>query len=134
LDDGRADSLGVARKTGPATAAMPLERGEAEMEEDNVIPIGGRLRDGREIKTEKDHQQWLYEYFDKISHDFGSDHPPSEIFPAIVRVMVEWVDAIRDMDREIDLETAETLASAVRDLTDCLKRCVQSAKGTEGHG
>jgi hypothetical protein len=65
LDDGRADSLGVARKTGPATAAMPLERGEAEMEEDNVIPIGGRLRDGREIKTEKDHQQWLYEYFDK---------------------------------------------------------------------
>jgi hypothetical protein len=113
---------------------MPHERGEAEMEEHNVIPIGSRLRDGREVKTEKDHQQWLYEYFDKISYDFGSDHAPSEIFPVIVRVMVEWVDAIRDMDREIDLETAETLASAVRDLTDYLKRCVQSAKGTEGHG
>jgi hypothetical protein len=113
---------------------MPHERGEAEMEEDNVIPIGGRLRDGRKIKTEQDHQQWLYEYFDKISYDFGSDHPPSEIFPAIVRMMIEWVDAIRGMSREIDLETAEILASAVRDLTDCLKRCVQSAMSTEGHG
>jgi hypothetical protein len=78
----------------------------------DVIYMESRLRDGREVTTEKDFQQWLYEYFDKIARDFGGDgNCPSDIFPAIVRVMVEWVDSIHGMG--VDQENAETLADAI---------------------
>jgi len=92
-----------------------------------VIEIRSRLRDGRAVKTDKDFQQWLYEYFDNISRDFGSDHVPHEIFPMIIRVMVEWVEAIRGASAELDLETAQCLADAVKDLTGCQKRCIETA-------
>ena len=98
--------------------------------EDNgkVIEIRSRLRDGRAIKTEEDFQQWLYEYFDKISREFGTynDYVPHEIFPSIIRMMVERVEAIRG-NPELDLETAECLADAVKDLTDCQKKCIEMA-------
>jgi len=43
-------------------------------------------------------------------------------------MMVEWVKAIRGViDPEIDLETAQCLAEAVKDLTDCQKRCIETA-------
>jgi len=93
-----------------------------------VIEIRSRLRDGRAVKTDKDFQQWLYEYFDNISRDFGSDHVPHQIFPVIIRVMVEWVEAIRGVDSpELDLETAQCLTDAVKDLTDRQKRCIETA-------
>ena len=98
--------------------------------EDNgtVIEIQSRLRDGRAVKTDEDFQQWLYEYFDNISRDFGRDHVPHEIFPGIIRVMVEWVEATRGLDGpELDLETAQCLANAVKDLTGCQKRCIETA-------
>jgi hypothetical protein len=88
----------------------------------NIHDAKGRLRDGRAVKTEEDFQQWLYEYFDQISRDFGGDHVPSEIFPAIARVMVEWCEAIRGMDPEVDRDTAAALADAVGTLTACLKK------------
>ena len=50
-------------------------------EEDKVIHVPDRLRDGREVKTDEDHQQWIYEYFDNISRDFGLDMTPIQVFP-----------------------------------------------------
>jgi hypothetical protein len=50
-------------------------------EEDKVIHVSDRLRDGREVKTDEDHQQWIYEYFDNISRDFGLDMTPIQVFP-----------------------------------------------------
>jgi hypothetical protein len=42
--------------------------------------------------------------------------------------MVEWVEAIRGLDGpELDLETAQCLANAVKDLTGCQKRCIETA-------
>jgi hypothetical protein len=92
------------------------------MTEDNVLEIAHRLRDGRPIRTEADWQQWFYEFFDKVSQDFGTDHCPHEIFPAIVRVMVEWVEVVRGADPELDLDTARALASAVSELTTALRK------------
>jgi hypothetical protein len=92
----------------------------------NVIDMELRLRDGRAVKTEEDHQQWLYEYFDRISRDFGTDHVPGEIFPVMVRVMVEWAEAVRSISAECDLETVGTLADAVSNLTGCLRKCLAS--------
>jgi hypothetical protein len=98
------------------------------MGEDNVIGMNQRLRDGRAVKTEKDFRQWLYEYFDKISQDFGGDgHLPSDILPPLTRVLVEWVDVVRGTDPEFDVEMAQTLAAAVNELIDCQRRCIQSA-------
>jgi hypothetical protein len=97
-----------------------------------VIEIRSRLRDGRAVETEEDFQQWLYEYFDNISRDFGSDHVPDQIFPVIVRMMVEWVEAIRGISPELDLETAQCLADAVKDLTDCQRRCIETALKSMG--
>jgi hypothetical protein len=83
-----------------------------------------RLRDGRAVKTEEDRQQWFYEYLDRISQEWGKDNTPAEVFPATVRVMVEWVEAIRGIDAECDLETVRALADAVSDLTGCLRKCL----------
>jgi hypothetical protein len=66
-------------------------------EEDKVIHVSDRLRDGHEVKTDEDHQQWIYEYFDNISRDFGLDMTPIQLFPPMTRVMVEWVEAISGM-------------------------------------
>ena len=100
------------------------------MTEGNVIDMAFRLRDGRAVNTAEDHQQWLYEYFDRISREFGSDHVPGEIFPVMVRVMVEWVEAISGMDDELDLETARALADAASALTGCLWKCLPRAPST----
>jgi len=95
---------------------------------DNVIEITCRLRDVRSIKTQEDLQQWRYEYLDQISQDWGSDGAtPIEVFPAMVRVMVEWVEAINGISAECDLETVRALADAVSDLTGCLRKCLVSA-------
>jgi hypothetical protein len=53
----------------------------------NIIPISGRLRDGREVKTEADFQQWVYEYLDDFSKQIGQDRTPIDLFPAWIRVM-----------------------------------------------
>jgi hypothetical protein len=94
---------------------------------DNVIEITCRLRDGRAIVTEEDLQQWRYEYLDQISQEWGSDGAtPIEVFPAMVRVMVEWVEAIHGISGECDLETVRALADAVSDLSGCLRKCLAS--------
>lgn len=91
-------------------------------EKDKVIYVSDRLRDGREVKTNEDHQQWIYEYFDNISRDFGLDMTPIQVFPPMTRVMVEWVEAISGMSGEIDRETAQTLTDSMSELSDCLRR------------
>jgi hypothetical protein len=97
-------------------------------ENGTVIEIRDRLRDGRAVKTDEDFQQWFYEYFDSLSREVGTEHMPHQIFPTIVRVMVEWVEAIRGMaEPELDLETARCLAEAVKSLTGCQQRCIQVA-------
>jgi hypothetical protein len=93
---------------------------------DNVIEIALRLRDGRAVKTEEDRQQWFYEYLDQLSQEWGSDNTPAEIFPAMVRVMVEWIEATHGMYAECDLENVRALADAVSDLTGCLRKCLAS--------
>jgi hypothetical protein len=89
-------------------------------EEDKVIHVSDRLRDGREVKTDEDHQQWIY--FDNISRNFGLDMTPIQVFPPMTRVMVEWVEAISGMSGEIDQETAQTLTDSMSELSDCLRR------------
>jgi hypothetical protein len=93
---------------------------------ENVIEIAWRLRDGRAVKTDEDCQQWFYEYLDRLSNDWGTDHTPDQVFPAMVRVMIEWVDATRGICAEGDLETVRALAGAVSDLTGCLRKCLAS--------
>jgi hypothetical protein len=93
---------------------------------DNVIEIAVRLRDGHAVKTDEDYQQWFYEYFDQLTKEIGRDRTPDQIFPAMIRVMVEWVEAIRGIDAECDLETVRALADAVSDLTGCLRKCLVS--------
>jgi hypothetical protein len=101
---------------------------EDSQDSGNVIEIRSRLRDGRAVKTDEDYRQWFYEYFDSLSREAGTDHVPYEMFPVITRVMVEWVDAIRGLSSpEFDLETAQCLADAVKHLTDCQKRCIETA-------
>jgi hypothetical protein len=95
------------------------------MTEDNILYIAGRLRDGRPIRTDADWAQWLYEYFDRLSHDLGSAHTPDEILPVVVRVMCEWVEAVRGLDPELDQETARALASAIGELTGALRKCLE---------
>jgi hypothetical protein len=97
---------------------------QAMTDEGNIIDLAIRLRDGRAVITAEDHQQWIYEYLDRFSRDIGTDHVPAEVFPVWVRVMVEWAEQVRGLDAEQDLETARALADAVRDLTDCLKKCL----------
>jgi hypothetical protein len=88
-----------------------------------------RLRDGRAVKTEEDLQQWRYEYLDQISQEWGSDGTtPIKVFPAMVRVMAEWVEATHGMYAESDLENVRALADAVSDLTGCLRKCLASMK------
>jgi len=103
---------------------------------DNVIEIALRLRDGRAVKTEEDRQQWFYEYLDQLSQEWGGDgNTPVEVFPAMVRVMVEWVEATHgihgtgtpcSISAESDLEIVRALADAVSDLTGCLRECLAS--------
>jgi hypothetical protein len=49
----------------------------------------------------------------------------SDLFPPMIRVMVEWVEAISGMSGEIDRETAQTLTDSISELSDCLRRLVQ---------
>jgi hypothetical protein len=89
----------------------------------NIIPISGRLRDGREVKAEADFQQWVYEYLDDFSKQIGQDRTPIDLFPAWIRVMVEWCDGIRGLG--CDKENAQALAQAIGELTRALERCLR---------
>jgi hypothetical protein len=94
---------------------------------DNVIDLTCRLRNGRAVETQEDLQQWFYEYLDRLSQEWGRDgNTPAEIFPAMVRVMVEWIEATHGISAESDLENARALAAAVSDLTGCLRKCLTS--------
>ena len=89
---------------------------------DTVVEIASRLRDGRAVETTKDLQQWRYEYLDRVMQDWGTDSVPLEVFPAIVRVMVEWCDALEGC--RCEPENAQALAAAIGELTRCLQRCL----------
>ena len=39
----------------------------------NIVELSHRLRDGREIKTDADIRQWMYEYLDDFSQKIGRD-------------------------------------------------------------
>jgi hypothetical protein len=105
---------------------MSLREAEMKSTADNVVEIRGRLRDGRAIETEEDRQQWFYEYLDEISQEWGLDSTPPEVFPAMIRVMVEWIEATNGICAEVDLENVRALADAVSNLTGCLRKCLAS--------
>jgi hypothetical protein len=90
----------------------------------NIIELSHRLRDGREIETDADFRQWMYEYLDDFSQKIGQDWTPIDIFPAMTRVMVEWCDGIRGLG--CDNEVAQALAQAVGELWRALERCLAS--------
>src|SRR4051812_25959678 len=98
---------------------------------ENVIELACRLRDGRASKTEEDHQQWYYEYLDDLSQTWGMDSTPYEVFPAMVRVMVEWIEAAHGLSAETDLENVRALANDVSNLTGCLGKCLASMAVTQ---
>ena len=114
---------------------MPMRRrnkdAEMKSDADNVVRIEFRLRDGRAVWTAEDHQQWCYEYFDDVSQTLGRDNTPHEIFPAMIRVMVEWIEATHGHSAETDLENVRVLADAVSDLTGCLRKCLASTAVTQ---
>jgi hypothetical protein len=87
---------------------------------DNVVEIAARLRDGREVRTDEDTKQWIYEYLDNFSNEIGLEWTPIDVFPAWVRVMTEWVDVLSDCGCEQD--NAQALAAAIAELTKCLQR------------
>jgi hypothetical protein len=97
------------------------------MTDDTVICLSERLRDGREIKSEEDMQQWLYEYFDRISCDFGRSMVPSEVFPPMVRVMIEWVEVHQGLpDKDLNRENAQALADSISKLSECLRHLLRT--------
>jgi hypothetical protein len=93
---------------------------------DNVVDIRCRLRDGRAIRTEEDRRQWYYEYLAEISQEWDLDSAPHEVFPAMVRVMVEWIEATNGICAEVDRENVQALADAVSKLAACLEKCLAS--------
>jgi hypothetical protein len=88
----------------------------------NIIDLSHRLRDGREIKTDEDFRQWVYEHLDDFSQVVGLDRTPIDIFPAMTRVMVEWCDGIRGLG--CDKENAKALTQAIGELTRAMERCL----------
>ena len=46
--------------------------------------------------------------------------------PAMIRVMIEWTEAVHGLSAEIDLENVRALADAVSNLTGCLRKCLAS--------
>ena len=90
------------------------------MKTNNVVDVHCRLRDGREVITEEDYKQWVYEYLDSFSNEIGQDWTPIDIFPMWTRVLVEWCDALSGCD--CDRENAQALAAAISELTNCLER------------
>jgi hypothetical protein len=88
----------------------------------NIIDLSHRLRDGREVKTDEDFRQWVYECLDDFSRVIGQDRTPIDVFPAITRVMVEWCDVTSGLG--CDKENAQALAHAVGELTRSLERCL----------
>jgi hypothetical protein len=92
----------------------------------NIVELSDRLRDGREIKTDADFRQWMYEYLDEFSKDIGQDRTPIDVFPVITRVMVEWCDGISGLG--CDKENAQALAQAVGELTRALETCLANLR------
>jgi hypothetical protein len=79
-----------------------------------------RVRAKAEVEVRR--EQWVYEYLDGFSQEIGQDRTPIDVFPAMVRVMVEWCDGIRGLG--CDKENAQALAHAVSELTRALERCL----------
>jgi hypothetical protein len=73
-----------------------------------------------------------YEYLDQLTRDIGMDHVPAQIFPVIVRVMVEWAEVIREFEVETEggggVEMAQALADAVSKLSACLNHHLASMR------
>jgi hypothetical protein len=92
------------------------------MTDSTIIDIQPRLRDRRDTEADRECKRVLYEYLDEISQDLGSDYAPHEVFPIIVRVMIEWAEATRGIDGEIDLQTARALANAITALSAEIRR------------
>jgi hypothetical protein len=88
----------------------------------NIIDLSHRLRDGREVKTDEDFRQWVYECLDGFSQEIGQDHIPIDVFPAMTKVMVEWIDATSGSG--CDKENAQALTQAIGELTKALERCL----------
>jgi hypothetical protein len=101
----------------------------------NVIGISDRLRDGREINTAADFQQWMFENLFKFSHrlllsqQLSPCWGPIDIFPAITKVMVEWCRDLEGWD--YDKDNAQALARAISELTDALGRCLANLEDPE---
>ena len=119
-DFGVEDSKSEMRRAGPQRLRL-ADDGDAPRQ--NIIGMFDRLSDGREIKTDADFQQWVYEYLDSFSQEIGMDHTPIDIFPAITRVMVEWCEVTRGCN--CDKENAQALARAIGALTGALERCLE---------
>ena len=122
-DFGVEDSKSEMRRAGPQRLRL-ADDGERPQtpRQPNVIELFNRLGDGREIKTDADFQQWVYEYLDSFSQEIGRDWIPIDIFPAITRVMVEWCEATRGCS--IDRENAEALARPIGELAGALEKCL----------
>jgi len=114
-DFGVEDSKSEMRRAGPQRLRLADDGERPQTPRQNIIELFNRLSDGREIKTDADFQQWVYEYLDGFSQEIGMDHTPIDIFPAITRVMVEWCEATRGCGA--DRENAEALASSIGELT-----------------
>jgi hypothetical protein len=122
-DFGVKDSKSEMRRAGPQRLRLADDGERPQTPRQNIIELFNRLSDGREIKTDADFQQWVYEYLDSFSREIGMDHTPIDIFPAITRVMVEWCEATSGCN--CDKENAQALARAIGALTVALERCLE---------
>jgi hypothetical protein len=79
------------------------------------------------LHSEKDRQQWLYEYLNQISCELGQDMVPAEVFPPMVRVMIEWIEVHRDQvaDKDLNRENAQVLADSISKLSECLRHLLR---------
>ena len=124
-DFGVEDSKSEMRRAGPRRMRL-VDDGERPRQS-SVIELFNRLGDGREIKTDADFQQWVYEYLDSFSQEIGMNWTPIDIFPAITRVMVEWCEATRRGG--IDKENAKALTRAIGELTGALLADLREENG-----
>ena len=126
-DFGVEDSKSEMRRAGPQRLRLADDGERPQAPRQNIIELFNRLRDGREIKTGEDFQQWVYEYLDSFSQEIGMDWTPIDIFPAITKVMVEWCEATRGCGA--DRENAEALARAIGELTGALLADLREENG-----
>jgi hypothetical protein len=89
------------------------------MTDSNVVQLAARLRDGREVKSEEDFKQWVYEYLDSFSREIGMSWTPIDIFPVWTRVLVEWIGATSGLSTDGDPDNVQALTAAIDELTQC---------------